>query len=333
MKRWMLSATAVAPEDLYLEEADVPEPGPGQVRLRVRAVALNARDQMILRGHLGRLPDLDVVPLSDVAGIVEALGEGVTGWSVGDRVTTAHVPQWSDGAPVQFGIGPGSMAEPGVAAELVVVDAAALVSSPANLDDAEASTLQVAGVTAWNALFGANPVAAGDKVLVLGSGGVALFAAQMALARGAVVYAAVRSEVHQRQWDELGIAGVVTTHEPGWGQRVHDLCGGVTKVVNSVGPGILNECLTALDGGGEVAVLGLSDFTPSVLDAMTLIGAQGSIRGVAVGSLRMHRDLAAFVAEHDIHPVVDAILDFEDLPLGFHKQADPSVFGKVVIVA
>lgn len=331
MKRWILPATATTAAELTMEEMPVPEPGMGQVRVRVAAISINARDLMILAGPFGRLEGRDLVPLSDIAGRVDALGEGVTEWTIGDRVTTAHVPSWADGAPPAFGPGPGSLDDPGVAAELVVVDAARLVAAPATLDDVEASSLQIAGVTAWNALFGARPVVAGDTVVVIGSGGVALFATQLAQAVGASVYAAVLRGADDPRWAALGVAGTVTIEDGAWGEPMHALTGGASKVVNTVGPGVTNECLAALGGGGEVSVMGLRDFAPQPLDAMAMIGSQLSVRGVAVGSVTMHRDLSAFVAKHDIHPVIDRSLTFEQLPEAYDALATSGVFGKIVI--
>ena len=330
MNRWILPADTTGFADLRLEAAPTPEPAAGQVRVRVTALSINARDQMILTGPFGRTPGQDLVPLSDLAGRIEAVGPGVSGWASGDRVMTAHVPSWVDGRPPAFGIGPGSLGDPGVAAEQLVLDARRLIAIPDSLSDEEASTLQVAGVTAWNAVFGDHPVAAGERVLVIGSGGVSLFAAQLARAAGAEVHAAVRSQPDDPRWEQLGVTGVTTTTE-GWGGRFFDWTGGATKVVNSVGPGMLNECLAALSSGGEVAMLGLYDLTPPALDGLSMIGKQTTVRGVAVGSVAMHRALAAFMAQHQLHPVIGRRVPFSDLPQAYQLQGASDLFGKTVI--
>ena len=331
MKQWMMPANATTADELLFEDAAIPEPGDGEVRIRVDALSLNARDTLILAGPFGRLPGVDVVPMSDVAGTIDALGSGVTGWSVGDKVTRVHAPEWTDGLPVPFGVGAGSMDDQGAAAEYLVLPEDTLVAAPSNLDAAEASTLQVAGVTAWNALFEGKPIGADDKVLVLGSGGVALYALQLARAIGAEVYVGVRHGMDDPRWAELGAAGVVDTTSETWPSDVVRLSGGVTKVINSVGSGIINECLGALEGGGEVAVLGLYDQNPPQLDMMALIGKQASVRGVAVGSGKMHRDLTAFIEEHDIKPIIDRSYPFSSLADAFSEFGSHSVFGKVVI--
>ena len=331
MKSWTLPADATTADELVLADVPLPEPGPGQVRLRARGLSINARDRMVLAGPFGRLAGADLVPLSDVAGEIDAVGQGVGTWAVGDRVTTAHVSSWTDGLPVLFGPGPGSLDDPGVAAEHVLVSADVLVRTPAHLDDAEAATLQVAGVTAWNSLFGAHPATAGQRVLVLGSGGVAVAAAQLALAAGAEVHAAVRGSTDDPRWTAIGTTSVLSTDDPGWGQRFADATGGAHKIVNAVGPGLVPECLDAAAPGAEVAVPGLLAMQPQPLDALTLISKQASVRGVAVGSIAMHRRLSEFVARHELHPVIDTRIAFDRLPDAYAALERPDVFGKVVI--
>lgn len=330
MQQWVIPSGATGPRGLELREVDTPRPGPGTVVVRVTALSINARDRMIVGGPFGRTPGRDLVPLSDLAGVITQVGEGVEGWAAGDRVMTAHVPSWQDGPAIPFGIGVGSGDEDGVAAEQVLVPAAALVRTPDHLGDAEAATLQVAGVTAWNSVFGARPVAAGESVVVVGSGGVAVFAAQLATGVGATVVAAVKEHVDDRRWADIGVSDVVRTEE-GWGARLAERTGGVDKVVNGVGPGLLPEALAALRGGGEVATPGLIDLATPAIDFLQVIGKQASIRGVAVGSAEMHRRLAQFLVEHDLRPVIDATVPFADLPAAYEALGRPDLFGKVVI--
>lgn len=332
MKQWRLPADVVSAEGLLLEEVPVPDPGPGQVRLQVRAISVNPRDALILAGPFGRIPGQDVVPMSDVAGVVDALGDGVEGWRRSDRVMMAHVPAWVDGPPPVFAQGPGSNADPGVAAEYVVVDAAALIPTPEHLTDAEASTLQVAGVTAWNGLFGGRPLARGEHLVVIGSGGVSLFGAQIARALGARVSVVTRHDLDPR-WERIGVDGHVSSTEAGWGRRLAESAGEAQKVLDTVGPGAVAECLDALAPGGEVAVPGLADMTAPDVDVAGMIGRQLVLRGVAVGSVQMHRDLAAFMTEHRLHPFIETTLPFERLDESYAALATPGTFGKVVVQA
>lgn len=333
MHRWLLPQNATTADELVLGSASVPDPGAGQVRIAVRGLSINARDKMILAGPFGRIPDTDLVPLSDVAGTIDAVGSNVDGWVAGDRVMTAHAPGWPGGTPVISGIGAGSLGDPGVAAEYIIAPVEALIPTPTHLTDEEASTLQVAGVTAWNSLFGARPIVAGEKVLIIGSGGVSLYAAQLARTAGAEVHAAVRGgEPEDAQWATLGFLSVTDTSEPGWGAKVAEAShGGVDKVVNILGPGAVPECLQALAPGGEVAVPGLMDMSSPEINITDMIGKQTTIRGVAVGSAQMHRDLAAFMEEHNLHPIIDRTMDFRDLPDAYAAMSAPGIFGKIVL--
>lgn len=334
MKRWMMKADAGDVGGLELEEVPVPEPGPGQVRIRVRAVSINYRDQLILKGPFARIPGQELVPLSDVAGEIDALGAGVEQWAVGDRVTNLHFLGWDDGpAPAGgLGFGLGSLDEDGVLAEYVVLPAERVTRAPHNLDFAEAATLPVAGVTAWNAIAADHPVTAGQKVMIIGSGGVSLFSLQLAQAEGAEVFAVVRQDAKGERLKDMGVTAFVnSTTTQQWGEAIAEASGGADKVVDTVGAGTLNQSLAALGSGGEVAFVGLFEMTGDPVEVMALIGKSGSLRGIAVGSARMHRDLVEAVERHDIHPVIDRRFAFADAKDAFRAQVSRDVFGKVVI--
>ena len=152
MKRWMMKADVSTIDGLALEEAGIPEPGPGEVRVKVHAASLNARDVMVIEQGFLRLPGVDLVPASDMSGIVDAVGSGVTGWALGDHVVNLHFRGWDDGAmPADAGGGLGSLGEQGVLAGHVVLDAGRIARAPEGWDHAEASCLPCAAVTAWNA--------------------------------------------------------------------------------------------------------------------------------------------------------------------------------------
>jgi NADPH:quinone reductase-like Zn-dependent oxidoreductase len=333
MERWVIPAGATDAAAIEREQVPIPLPGPGQVRVRVRAVSINARDQLVLKGWFGRLPDRNLVPMSDVAGEVDALGADVTRWAVGDRVTNLHFADWDDGpAPADLGLGLGALDEDGVLAEYVVLAADRLARAPRTLDFAEAATLPVAGVTAWNAVAARNPAVPGGRVMIIGSGGVALFALQLAQAAGAAVFAAVRQDAKGERLRSLGAAGFVNTAStPDWGAAVHALSGGVDKAVDTVGAGSVNQSIAALRGGGEVALVGLFEPDGVPLDAFSLMAKTASVRGVAVGSGRMHRDLVEAIDRHGIRPVIDLRLPFAEAPSAFRAQASADIFGKVVI--
>ncbi|MEV7030102.1 NAD(P)-dependent alcohol dehydrogenase [Streptomyces sp. NPDC093272] len=333
MKRWVLPADVTDAAGLFMEEVPVPVPGPGEVRIRVRAISTNYRDHLILKGPFGRLPQRDLVPLSDVAGEIDAVGSQVEGWRTGDRVTNLHVLDWADGRPpAVMGLGLGALHEDGVLAEYVVLPAGRVMRAPARLDHVEAATLPVAALTAWNALFGDHPVTADSTVVIIGSGGVALFALQLARAAGARVYAVVRRAAAGDALVRLGAAGYVNSlTTPDWGQEVFARSGGVDKVVDSVGVSLLPQALAALAPGGEIATLGLFDVVGAPVDGYALLGKQARIRGVAVGSAAMHRDLVRYVETHGIRPVIDRRFGFLDAPAAYKAQGAGGLFGKVVI--
>ncbi|PRY45164.1 zinc-dependent alcohol dehydrogenase family protein [Umezawaea tangerina] len=333
MKRWKLTAGATDASGLVLEEVPTPVPGPGEVRVRVEALSLNYRDQLVVAGGFARLPDRDLVPLSDVAGVVDAVGAGVSTWTVGDHVTNLHFRGWEDGVPEgPLGFGMGAADEDGVLAEHVLLPADQVARAPRNLDSAEAATLPVAAVTAWNALFEANPVGAGSKTLVIGSGGVSVFALQLALAAGSEVFAVMRQAHKGRQLEALGAKGFVdSTSTPDWGAAVLELSGGVDKVVDVVGTATLNQSMASLRPAGEVALVGLFDLDGPAVDGVLLMSRGVRLRGVGVGSARMHRDVVGAVERHDVHPVVHRRFAFSDAPAAFRAQLGRDLVGKVVI--
>lgn len=334
MRQWLLPAGVTDAEGLVLREAPVPEPGPGEVRIRVRAVSINARDSLILAGPFGRAGDRDLVPLSDVAGEVDAVGDGVGRWEVGDRVTDLHFAGWDDGpAPDERGgLGLGADGDDGVLAEHVVLRADRVARMPANLSFVEASALPVAGVTAWNAVLGRLAVGPGSTVVVIGSGGVSLFALQIATAVGARVVAMGRHDEQGERLRALGAADFVNSADvEDWAAELAGRGGGAAKVVNTIGMRAVNACLPALAGGGEVAVVGLKEMESIPLDVNDLLARELVVRGVSVGSHRMHRDLVALVEREDLHPVIDRTFAFADAPEAYRAQAGSGIFGKLVI--
>lgn len=336
MRQWIMRSDVTDAEGLVLDEVAVPEPGPGEVRVRVRAVSINYRDQLVLmEGPFGRLEGRDLVPLSDVAGEIDSVGEGVKDWTVGDRVTNLHFKEWEDGSTPTGGadLGLGALDDDGVLAEYVVLPASRVTRAPRNLDFAESATLPVAGVTAWHSVFAKHPVKEGQKVLILGSGGVALFSLQLARAAGAEVFAVVRRDEQGERLKGMGASAFVNSTEvPKWGEKVFEVSGGgVQKAIDTVGAGTLNQSIGSLSGGGEVAFVGLFEMDGDPVDVMSLMGKIASLRGVAVGSHRMHRELVTEVENHDIHPVIDRRFAFDDAREAFRAQASHGVFGKVVI--
>ncbi|MFN3553841.1 MAG: zinc-dependent alcohol dehydrogenase family protein, partial [Novosphingobium meiothermophilum] len=262
MRRWIITAGSTSLDGLRLERAEQPRPGPGEVLVKVRACSLNYRDQAIPLGlYLGGVVQADTVPLSDGAGEIAALGEGVTGLAVGDRVAGIFFQGWMDGPPNPgMGAALGAPPAPGMLQDYVVLPAHGVVKLATTLDFVEAACLPCAGVTAWNALMeGPRPVRAGDSVLVLGTGGVSLLALQIAKAAGATVIATSSSDEKLERVKALGADHVINYRTtPEWGaQAAHLAGGGVDKVVEVGGAGTLKQSIIAVGFAGEIALIGV----------------------------------------------------------------------------
>ncbi len=333
MQRWMLGPDVTDASGLVLEDVAIPEPGPGEVRVRVHAVSLNARDLMILAGPFGRIPGRAIVPGSDLAGRIDKVGPGVEGWVVGDSVVDLHFRGWDSGLPPPgLKLGLGALDENGVLAEFIVLPADGVEKVPVALTEAEAATLPCAAVTAWNALHGAHPVTAGSRVLILGTGSVSLFALQFARVAGADVTMTSRDPGKAERLQALGAARVLDSMAtPQWGQAVFEMTsGGAHKVVNTIGVGALGESLAAARHGGEIAMVGLRAGDAEPLDPSLLNGKSTVIRGISVGSASMYRHLAEVVHMHAIRPVIAARFGFDRVRDAYLAQAS-DLFGKVVI--
>jgi NADPH:quinone reductase-like Zn-dependent oxidoreductase len=334
MKSWQLNSGASSLDDMVLVERDMPQPGPSEVLIRVRACSLNFRDQLIPKGlYMGGPIDRDITPLSDGAGEVEAVGAGVTQYKAGDRVAGTFFQNWNDG-PANPDAGPalGAPPAPGMLSEYVVLPDTGIVPMAASLSFEEAATLPCAGVTAWNALMeGSKTTKAGEDVLVLGTGGVSLLALQIAKAAGARVVATSSSDEKLARVKALG-ADILVNYRttPEWGAEVARITGGVDHVIEVGGAGTLQQSFTAVGFNGEVALIGVLTREGNS-NPHTLMFKGASLRGIFVGSAGMARRLNAFVDAHAIKPVIDRVFDFADAKAAYAYQASPDLFGKVVI--
>ncbi len=322
-------------DGLTVREHPDPRPGPGQVLVRVRAVSLNAREIMILMAGRYPLPvKPDVIPACDGAGEVVAVGEGVTRAAVGDRVTAAIFPRWQDG-PFRMEVADqlgGSL--DGMLTELALLDEGALVPVPAHLSLEEGATLPCAAVTAWNALGGGKPLQAGETVLTQGSGGVSLFAVQLAHAAGARVIATTSSPHKAARLRDLGADEVIDYRAtPEWPDEVRRLTGGqgVDHVVEVGGPGTLERSFRSVAVGGEIAWVGwLAGGSPAV-DLGAFARSVGTLRRVAVGSRAQFLAMNRAIELHRLRPVIDRVFPFDQARAAFAHHAGGGGVGKVVI--
>ena len=332
MRAWMLPAGSDGMDKLYLEELPDPTPGPGEVLIQVHACSLNYRDFAVAAGkYFGGALKAPAIPLSDGAGVVAAVGPGVTRFKEGDRVQGSFFTQWEDGPP-RGSPALGDGFAPGMLAELVVLPESAVVPMAQSLDFAQAACLPCAGVTAWNALYeGPRALVPGMKVLVLGSGGVSMLALQLAKAGGCEVIATSSSNDKLAQIRDLGAShGVNYKDMPDWGRYVGQELGGVDKVVEVGGAGTAEQSMAALRTQGEVALIGVLQ-PEGGPNPRGLMMSAGSMRGIFVGSSAMARRLNAAIDVGGIEPLIGARFGFEQAKEAYAHAWGPDSFAKTII--
>lgn len=321
---------------LALEAATTPVPdlAPTQILINVRATSLNFRDLLTMADTDGTRDGL--TPLSDAAGVVAAIGSAVTKWSIGDRVSPNFFPAWLGGAfsPIHLSNALGGGQTDGVLAEYIVVDQAAVVAIPDHLSFVEAATLPCAGVTAWHALFERGQLQAGETVLVQGTGGVALFGLQLATARGARVIVTSSSDTKLGRATALGAWNTINyKSQPDWAKAAMALTdgNGVDHILELGGPDTYDRSIAAIAPGGRIAQIGVLTGFGAQPNLTPLQFKNASINGICVGSVEHYARLNAFVSEHKIHPVVDAVFGFDDAPLAYERLRAAGHFGKLAI--
>jgi NADPH:quinone reductase-like Zn-dependent oxidoreductase len=333
MKAWLLKDFGL--NNLHLEEVPTTTPNPGELLVKVGAVSLNFRDKAIVDGfyepHLVPKP---LIPVSDAAGEVVAVGEGVTRFKIGDRVNSHLYSRWLDGAP-----GPDEpaycmgMPLPGGLAEYMIIHEDSAVRAPDSMSDVEASTLPIAALTAWYSLMDVGNLQPGQTVLVQGTGGVSIFAAQIAAAHGARVIATSSSDANLAKVKSIGVsAGVNYRNNPNWEQKVLELTDGkgVDITVDVAGGDGLNQSVVATKAAGIIAQVGFLTGQTAALNLMPLIFRQTTIRGIAVAPRSSFDRMNPFLEKHKIKPVIDKVYSFEQAIEAFEHLAR-GAFGKIVI--
>ena len=320
-------------DNLKLEEvATLGDPGPGEIRVRLRASSLNYHDYLVA---VGGIPTPDGrIPMSDGAGEVLALGAGVSEFAVGQKVVSTFFPNWLDGRPVPGGFSavPGDGTD-GYAVEEVVAPATSFTAVPTGYSDAEAATLTCAGVTAWRALVTKGRIKPGDSVLVQGTGGVSIFALQFAKAAGATVVATSSSGEKLERLKAMGADHLINYREqPGWGAEVAKLTGGgVDHVVEIGGSGTLPESIAAARLGGHISLIGvLAGFGGPVPTAQIMM-KQIRLEGITVGTRREQQDMVKAIEASGIRPVIDSHFPLAELAAAFRHQESGRHFGKICV--
>lgn len=333
MKAWLLKDFGLH----NLERGEVPTPTPkeGELLVKVGAVSLNYRDKAIIDGiyEPHRVPK-PLIPVSDAVGTVVAVGPNVSRFAVGERVNSTLYSRWLDGAP-----GPNEpdyclgMPLPGGLAEYMIIHEESAVRAPAMMSDEEASTLPIAALTAWYSLMDVGRLQAGQSVLVQGTGGVSIFAAQIAAAHGARVIATSSSDANLAKVRALGAsAGINYRTHPDWASKVLELTEGrgVDITIDVAGGNGLNQSVAATRVAGVVAQVGFLTGQTTALDLMPLIFRQTTIRGIAVAPRASFERMNPFLDKHRIRPVIDRVYAFDEAVQAFeHLARGP--FGKVVI--
>jgi NADPH:quinone reductase-like Zn-dependent oxidoreductase len=327
-------AGAFGRDRLRLGERDEPRPGAGELLLRMRAASLNYRDLLMIEGRYNPKQPLPLVPCSDGVGEVVAMGDGVRGFAAGDRVCPLFAPRWLAGEPTRERLRT-TLGGPldGTLREQMRVDAASVVRPPAHLADAEAACLPCAAVTAWSALVEQGGVRAGETVLVLGTGGVALFALQIAVLHGARVIVTSSSDEKLARARSLGAAETINyAREPAWGKRARELAGdGVDHVVEVGGAGTLAESLRAVRIGGTIHLIGVLAAGEAPLSIVPVFMQQVRVQGVLVGHREAFEAMNRAFGQHQVRPVVDRVFPFDQVPAAFDHLASGAHFGKVCV--
>lgn len=322
-------------DSLALVERPDPAPGPGQVVVRMRAASLNYRDLLMVQGKYNPRQPLPLVPCSDGAGEVAAVGDGVTRVKPGDRVSSLFAQKWIAGEPTREKAR-STLGGPidGTLAELVALDAEGVVKIPDHLTDEEASTLPCAAVTAWSALVTDGRVKAGDTVLVQGTGGVSLFALQFARLLGARVIATSSADEKLARVRELGASDLLNYREvPDWGTKAKELTGGVgvDNVVEVGGAGTLQQSLRAVRFGGTISLIGNLSGTSTEILLTHIFMQRVRVNGIFVGHRESFEAMNRAIAHHRLRPVVDRVFPLEEARAAFEHMAAGGHFGKIVI--
>lgn len=322
--------------NIYVKESvNPPQPGPGQIKVAIKASSLNFHDFLVANGTISTADNR--ILMSDGAGIVEAVGDGVSEFQVGDNVVSCFFPQWPAG-PAYDPVGsflntPGDGID-GMASEIVVREANAFTHAPKGWSHAESATITTAGLTAWRALVGDGQIKSGDTILTLGTGGVSIAAIQIAKMLGAKVIVTSSSDEKLKRAQELGATYCINykTNQD-WSQKVMEFTNGkgVDHVIELGGPGTLEQSIRAVRVGGHISLIGVLTGTQGEVPTALLMGKQTRLQGLIVGSRQQQKDYIAALEANDIKPVIDSIYRFDQLADAFSYQETGNHFGKICL--
>ena len=323
-------------DTLRIAERPQPVAGPHEILVRVRATSLNYRDLLVASGtYFGGPVTRNLIPLSDGAGEVVAVGQDVSRFRVGERVAATFFQDWVDGPPAPLNR-PAIGAPPvdGMLVQYVVLNERDAVSIPKNLSFEQAATLPCAGVTAWHALAIVCRVKAGESILVIGTGGVSILALQLAKAAGCRVFVVSSSDEKLQRAAKLGADGGVNYRStPNWGREILELTGGlgVDHVVETGGPGTLAKSMECVAYAGHIALIGVVAGFEGDTNPHPIMRKCASMHGIFVGNRAMFEELNRAIEANQIEPVIDQVFDFDAAPQAYRYLKSAAHFGKVVI--
>lgn len=333
MRRWEMDA--IGRDRLALRTVPIPVPGRGEVLVKVAAVSLNYRDRMVIESGRGLPLAFPFTPGSDLCGTVVALGAGVSRFGIGERVISTFTPGWIDGARRGDALTPSYQTlggfYPGVLADYVAFPADWFVRAPATLDDAQASTLPCAGLTAWFALIERGRLRAGETVLIEGTDGVALFGLQIAKAHGAEAIVSGSADKLARA-RALGADLVIDRRRDDWVDAVLQITGdrGADHTLELVGGAHLGKAVQTAAVGGRIYQIGALEGFEVTAPAMPLMLKDVTIQGIGTGHRRALEDLVRAVDRTGLKPAIDTRYPFADLVKAL-DHLDGGAFGKIVV--
>ena len=319
-------------DHLEIDEVQIAEPGPGEIRVRWRASSLNYHDLLVANGGIAVADGR--IPMSDGAGEVDAIGAGVSRWQVGDQVMSLFFPNWQEGRhrPELTRAVTGDSID-GCACEYAVLAETAVTRMPTGLSFAEAATLPCAGLTAWQALMARGQMQAGESLLVQGSGGVSVVALQIAKAAGVSVIATTSSNEKGERLKALGADHVINyAEDQNWSDTVNKISGGgVDHVIDIGGGATLKDSINAARTSGHISLVGILGGVSASVVVPLIFAKQLEIHGVAVGNAAMQDDMTRAIEAGQIKPVIDRDFDLADTAEAFALQTSAQHFGKITL--
>jgi NADPH:quinone reductase-like Zn-dependent oxidoreductase len=322
-------------DELVIVDRPEPKPKSGQVVIKVKAASLNYRDLMMVKGFYNPKLKRPLIPLSDGVGEVVEIGENVTRVKIGDRVAGIFMQKWIDGAISESKSRPALGGDvDGMLAEYVCLDQEGVVHVPEFLSDEGAATLPCAAVTAWDALIDQGQLKAGDTVLIQGTGGVSIFALQIARMTGARVIATSSSDEKLERVKSMGASdGINYKTTPDWDARVRELTegNGVDYIVEVGGAGTLARSFKAVRKGGQISLIGVLAGATAEVNPMPILMKNIRVQGIFVGSREMFDDMNRAFALNKIKPVVDRVFEFSKIREALKHMESGAHFGKICI--